>query len=263
MARDDDRLKISAFLITKNEAAKIDACLDSLDWIDEIIVVDDLSVDGTDEICRRRGVRFEQRPFTGFKDQKSYAMSLTTNDWVLEIDADERVSPEMQESILSLTPVDLAVNDCFEFKRLTNFWGKWIRHSSFYPDYKGRLYNKHHGAWSKGNVHERFIPQGTTRRLAGDIIHDQNLDLLAYLQRTTRYANLSALDLHAQGKRVKWHHVSIRPIYTFIYRYVIRRGYLDGMHGLVISVMGGIGTFLKYMRLYEIQRKLLKVPDAV
>jgi len=259
----DGRPKISAFMITKNEAAKIDACLDSLGWADEIIVVDDLSSDGTDDICRHRGVRIKQRPFTGFKDQKSYAMSLTTHDWVLEIDADERVSPEMKESILSLGPADFASNDCFEFKRLTNFWGKWIRHSSFYPDYKGRLYNKHNGVWSKGNVHERFIPTGTTRRLAGDIIHDQNLDLLTYLQRTARYANLSALDLHAQGKLVKWHHVSIRPFYTFLYRYVVRLGFLDGMHGLVISVMGGIGTFLKYMRLYELQKRLTRFPDDV
>ena len=132
---------VSAFIITFNEAAKIAACLDSLRWVAEIVVVDDNSSDATVEICRGYpNVRVFQHCFTGFKDQKSHAMGLTGNEWVLEIDADERVSPEMRESILALTPADFAAGSCFEFRRLTNFWGKWIRHASLYPDYKGRLF---------------------------------------------------------------------------------------------------------------------------
>ncbi len=248
------RPAISAFIITYNEREKIEECLRSLAWLDEIVVVDDMSSDGTVDVCERYGAKVFQRRFTGFKDQKSHAMSLTSHDWVLEIDADERVSEEMRRSVLALGEDDFAACACFEFPRLTRFWGKWIRHSSFYPDFKGRLYDKRQGAWSEGNVHERFIPRGVTRRLAGDIIHPQDLDLNAYLLRTARYAGMSAADSFQRGKRACWHHVTVRPLYTFIYRYLLRLGFLDGVQGFVIAVMGGIGTFMKYLRLYEMQK---------
>lgn len=246
---------ISAFIITKNEAAKIGECLDSLAFVDEIVVVDDFSSDATLQVCRDRGVSPYQHRFTGFKDQKCHAMGLASHDWVLELDADERVTPEMRDAILALTPEDFQGCDCFEFKRRTRFWGKWIRHASFYPDYKGRLYCRSRGAWSGGNIHERFIVRGATRKLAGDILHPQDLDLYGYVLRTARYADLSAADLFARGKRARWHHVTLRPLSAFFTRYFIRLGVLDGVHGFVISVMGALGTFLKYMRLYEIQKK--------
>lgn len=244
---------ISAFVITKNESAKLADCLTSLNWADEIVVVDDFSTDSTPDICAEAGVSFFQNAFSSFRDQKSLAMSLAANDWVLELDADERVSDEMRNAIQALTPGDYEKFDCFKFKRKTRFWGKWIKHSSFYPDYKARLYCRTRGAWNNANVHERFIPDGLTKKLGGDILHEQDLDLHTYLLRIARYANMSAADYFVNGKRAKWHHVSIRPAFTFIQRYFIRLGFLDGVQGFVISVMGAIGTFLKYMRLYEIQ----------
>lgn len=244
---------ISAFVITKNEAAKIGDCLISLNWVDEVVVVDDFSTDRTLEICSGFGVSYSQNRFSSFKDQKSHAMSLAAHDWVLEVDADERVSEEMRTAIQALTPDDFEQYACFEFKRKTRFWGKWIKHSSFYPDYKARLYCRTRGAWNDANVHERFVPNGRTKKLDGDILHEQDLDLHTYLLRVERYAQMSAADYFARGRRAKWHHVSIRPAFTFFQRYVIRLGFLDGAQGFVISVMGGIGTFLKYMRLYEIQ----------
>ena len=250
---------ISAFIITYNEEAKIEACLESLQWVDEIVVVDDFSTDGTAETCKTfPKVKLIQNRFTGFRDQKSFAMSLTSNDWVLELDADERVSEDMREAIISLSDAELNRFDAFSFCRLTNFWGKWIKHGSFYPDYKIRLYNKKKGAWSDSNIHERFIPNGMTKPIAADIIHDQNHDLKTFINRTIRYSELSALDYQSRGREVKWHQYSLRPIYTFFYRYIIRRGFLDGVHGLVISVMGAIGTFYKYMKLYELQKRLGK-----
>jgi glycosyltransferase involved in cell wall biosynthesis len=241
-------------VITKNESAKLLDCLKSLDWTDEIVVVDDFSTDATPEICKVFGVSFHQHPFSSFRDQKSHAMSLATNSWVLELDADERVSDEMKRAIQTLTPNEYEKYDCFEFKRKTRFWGKWIRHSSFYPDYKGRLYCRTRGKWNNANVHESFIPNGATKKLAGDILHEQDLDLHTYLLRVARYADMSAADYHTNGKRAKWYYVSIRPCVTFIKRYIIRLGFLDGIQGFVISVMGAIGTFIKYMRLYEIQK---------
>ncbi|MBW4055936.1 MAG: glycosyltransferase family 2 protein [Proteobacteria bacterium] len=252
----NDSPKISAFIITKNESAKISDCLLSLKWADEIIVVDDFSTDATPEICRGFGAAFYQHTFSSFRNQKNYAMSLATHEWVLELDADERISDEMRNSILALTADDLNRYDCFAFKRKTRFWGKWIKHSSFYPDYKSRLYCRTRGAWNNASVHERFIPDGNTLKLDGNILHEQDLDLLTYLQRIARYANMSATDYFANGRRAKWHHVSIRPVTTFSHRYFIRLGFLDGVQGFVISVMGALGTFIKYMRLYEIQNKL-------
>lgn len=246
---------ISAFVITKNEAAKIGDCLASLSWVDEIVVVDDFSSDATPEICRSHGISFYQNKFTGFKDQKSHAMSLTSHDWVLEIDADERVSAEMKEAILQVSPEEYAGYSCFAFKRKTRFWGKWIRRASLYPDYKPRFYRKSDGVWSSGNIHERFIVNGPTKKLAGDILHEQDLDLYTYFLRTARYADLSAADYFARGRRAKWHHVTVRPITTFLYRYLIRLGVLEGVHGFVISAMGALSTFMKYMKLYEIQKR--------
>ena len=172
-------------------------------------------------------------------------MSLATNDWVLELDADERVSADMRRAIQALTADDYVKYDAFAFKRKTRFWGKWIKHSAFYPDYKSRLYCRTRGRWNHVNVHERFIPNGLTRRLDGDILHEQDLDLHTYLLRVARYANMSAADGFANGKQAKWHQVSVRPATAFFYRYFIRLGFLDGIQGFVISVMAAIGTFLE------------------
>lgn len=248
-----EKPSISAYVITKNESAKLGDCLRSLNWADEIVVVDDFSTDGTAEICKEFRVSFHQHTFSSFRDQKSHAMSLASHDWVLELDADERVSDEMKHAIAALKADDYERYACFEFKRKTRFWGKWIKHSSFYPDYKARLYCRTRGAWNNANVHERFIPDGLTKKLDGDILHEQDLDLHTYLLRVARYAQMSAADYFESGRRAKWHHVTVRPASAFCQRYFIRLGFLDGVQGFVISVMGAIGTFLKYMRLYEIQ----------
>jgi glycosyltransferase involved in cell wall biosynthesis len=249
-----ERPKISAFIITRNEAERIGDCLASLHWVDEIVVVDDFSTDATQEICHKYNVRFFQHTFTGFKDQKKHAMALTTHDWVLEMDADERVSDQMRESILSLDRKDFDRFCCYKFKRLTRFWWKWIRHASLYPDFKERLYNKCSGVWSDANIHERFITTGITKKLTGDIIHVQDLDISTYFQRTIRYSKMSAEELFRNGKKAHWHHIVIRPPYTFFYRYFIRLGILDGVHGFVISFMGAVGTLMKYSRILELQK---------
>lgn len=248
------RPAISAIVITNENADRIGACLESLRWVDEIVVVDDFSADGTPDLCRRLGAKVVPNRFVDFREQKSLAMSLAANDWVLEIDSDERVSDAMRESILRLTPGDFARHAGFAFPRRTRFWGKWLRFGSMYPDWKERLYDRRRGAWSEGSVHERFVLRGPAKRLPGPILHEQDLDLAEYVARTARYATLSAGDQFLRGKRASWHHVTVRPVYTFVYRYVLRLGVLDGIQGVVVSAMGAVGTFLKYLRLYELQR---------
>jgi glycosyltransferase involved in cell wall biosynthesis len=257
-----EKPRISAFVITKNNGDKIAGCLESLGWADEVIVVDDFSSDETPDICRRfPNVRFSQNTFRGFQEQKIHAMAQTANDWVLKVDADEQITPEMRDSIGALTGDDLREYACFEFKRLTCFWGKWIRHGSFYPDYNPRLFNKHAGAWGGINPHDKFMTRGRTKKLAGDILHFQNWDLYTYACRTALYADISAAEYYKGGRRAHWHQVTLRPLYTFLYRYFFRLGILDGWHGFVISVMGGYGTFLKYMKIFELQHG--KVPKRM
>lgn len=255
------RPAISAFIITKDSVARVGACLESLRWADEIVVVDDFSADGTAEFCRRFGATVVSNRFADFRSQKCLAMSLAANDWVLEIDSDERVSDEMRESILRLAPADFTRHAGFAFPRKTRFWGKWLRFGSMYPDWKERLYDRKRGAWSEGSVHERFVLRGPAKRLPGPIVHEQDLDLAEYLARTARYASLSAADQFRRGKRASWHHCTVRPVYTFLYRYVVRLGVLDGIQGFVVSAMGALGTFIKYLRLCELQRGCA-VPDA-
>ncbi len=249
------RPAISAIVITKECADRVGACLDSLRWADEIVVVDDFSADGTAELCRSLGARVVANRFVDFRAQKSLAMSLAANDWVLEIDSDERVSDAMRESILGLSAGDFARHAGFAFPRRTRFWGKWLRFGSMYPDWKERLYDRRRGAWSEGSVHERFVLRGPAKRLPGPILHEQDLDLADYVARTARYASLSAGDQFRRGRRASWHQYTVRPLYTFLYRYVVRLGVLDGVPGLVVSAMGAVGTFLKYLRLYELQRE--------
>ncbi len=248
---------ISAFVITKNNALKIGACLESLRWADEVVVVDDFSTDGTPDICRGyANVSFSQNDFQGFREQKNQAMKLARNNWLLKIDADERVSDAMRENILALTSSDLTTFSCFEFRRLTSFWDRWIRHASFYPDYCPRLFDRRHGECRGINPHDKFMTTGRTKRLAGDILHFQNWSLDTYASRTVLYSTISAEEYFKLGRRAKWYHATLRPLYTFLYRYFIRLGFLEGRRGFVIAVMGGYGTFVKYMKLYELQNGL-------
>ncbi|MEJ5300845.1 MAG: glycosyltransferase family 2 protein [Thermodesulforhabdaceae bacterium] len=238
---------ISAFVITKNEEKSIEGCLLSLSFLDDVVVVDDFSSDGTEEICRSfSNVRFYKNKFENFTSQKAFAMSLTRHDWVLEIDADERVSDEMKKAILQLSDADLSFYNCFMFRRKTFFCGRWIRHGGFYPDYKGRLYNKNKGRWSALRVHERFIVDPPWRKLPVDILHYQCGDLKAYLLKQIRYSEMSAMDLYERGVRVRWYHYTLRPLYTFLYRYFFRLGLLDGFHGFALATIGSIATWAKY-----------------
>ncbi len=248
------KTKISAIIITKNEAKNIEDCLKSLSFADEIVVVDDFSEDETEEICKRYNARFIKNRFTGFRDQKSFAMNNTVNDWVLEIDADERVSDAMKDAIKSLTEIDYKNFDGFEFRRKNYFRGKWLRFGGQYPDFKLRLYNKKRGRWSENNIHERFIINGSSKKIDADIIHYQDVDLKRLFLKTLRYNQLSAEELFKSGRRASWHNYTIRPLYTFLYRYFFRLGILDGLEGFIISVMGAIGTFAKYMFLKEMER---------
>lgn len=254
MTTNTNRIPISAFIITKNERHNIDDCISSLNFVDEIVVVDDFSTDGTAERCKELGCTVISNQFINFSIQKNFAMKATKYDWVLELDADERISPDLACAIKAISAAEFMQYSGFAFKRLTRFWGKWIRHSSLYPDYKLRLYHKQQGAWTTSRVHEHFKVSGATKRIPHDILHCQDLDLKNYALRTMRYAELSAEDLFERGRQVTWVDF-LRPLHMFVLRYIIRLGFLDGAQGFAIAAMGCFGTFYKYFRLYELNKE--------
>jgi glycosyltransferase involved in cell wall biosynthesis len=250
----NNQVPISAIIITKNNEVKLPDCLASLVWVNEVVVVDDFSSDRTPEICQEYGVRLVQHPFAGFQEQKRHATAIAAHDWILQLDADERVSAEMQAAIQALPPEDFIKFDCFEFRRSNWFWGGWVRYGSLYPDFKPRLFNRQKGAWGGVNPHDKFITSGVTQKIMADILHFQDWDLITYANRTIMYSDISAKEYFKGGKRTAWHHLTVRPVYTFFYRYFVRLAILDGWRGLVVSVMGALGTFVKYSRLYELSR---------
>lgn len=245
-------MKISATIITLNEESNIGDCLKSLDFVDEIIVVDSGSTDRTEEICRAdRRVRFHSMEWLGFGKQKNRAAELAQNEWVFNIDADERVSHELRGSIVA------ADGDSFSGFQVAreNYFGKqWIRHCGWYPDYNLRLYNRSDSRFSEREVHESVICGGRVGRLSGNLIHYSYRNISDYLQRMNRYSSLAAEQMVADGKRSHPLLLPVRPVFTFFKMYVLRGGVLDGYHGFLLSLLYAFYTLCKYAKFKEFVR---------
>ncbi len=242
--------KISAAVITFNEEKNIRDCLESIKWADEIVVVDSRSTDATVSICRQYTNKIEVRDWPGNIEQQTYAASLCSNDWILSIDADERISEELWKEIECLD-LEHAGVDCYLLPRRAFFMGRWINHSSWYPDYKPRLFNRRKGAWGGVSPHGIFVTKGKTKKLKSDILHFIGRDIVQYSNTVIKYADISAASYFSSGKKFKWHQITLRPIYTFLYKYFLRLGFLDGVPGLTIAFLSSYGVFVKYLRLRE------------
>ena len=241
--------KLSAVIITYNETRNIKRCIASLQGIaDEILVVDSFSTDATPSICKGLGVQFHQREWKGYSKQKNYGNGLASNDWILSIDADEALSEELKTSILSEKQGGDRVN--FSFNRLTNYCGKWIRHSGWYPDTKIRMFNRTSDDW-KGEVHEKLtVDPGTVKKLKGDLLHYSYHSVSDHVKRTDKYSTLGAQELFENGKRSSFFKLIFNPWLKFNRMYFLRAGFLDGMAGFTIALITAYGTFLKYIKLY-------------
>lgn len=248
-------MKISAVIITYNEERNIERCLSSLDGlVDEIVVVDSLSTDGTKEICERFDVRFIEHPFEGHIQQKNFTMEQAANDWVLSLDADEALTDELKSSISN---VDLDSHQAFRLKRLTNFCGKWIRHCGWYPDKKTRLWNRTSGRWGGLNPHDRVeMNDGVTvGELDGDLLHYSFYNLSEHTAQIQKFSTLAAQAAFEAGKRSSvFKNIILGPFYTFIKKYFLQAGFLDGYFGFIISINTAYSKFLKYVKLREIQK---------
>jgi glycosyltransferase involved in cell wall biosynthesis len=244
--------QLSAIIITRNEAANIGACLEALGFCDERIVVDCGSSDGTVDIARGKGARAEHHDFSGFGPQKNYALSLATGDWVLSIDADERVTPELAEAIKRAMAEGAA--DGFELPRISSFCGRPMHHSGWFPDYVLRLFRRGKGRFDDALVHERVICDGTVKRLDKPLIHHPVLKLEDALSRMDRYSTASAQALVTSGRRVSFFTGIAHGCFAFCKSYVLRLGILDGAEGFLLAVANAEGSYYRYMKAWLAQR---------
>ncbi len=240
--------RLSAIVITKNEAANIGDCLDTLVFCDERIVVDCGSRDETVAIAQSKGARTVFHEWNGFGPQKNFALSLTKEDWVLSIDADERVSPELAAAIKAAL-VDERV-DGYEFPRLSSFCGRPMRHSGWYPDYVLRLFRSGKARFSDVIVHERVICDGVVGRLSPPLIHHPVLKLEDALSRVDRYSTASATAILASGRRVTFMTGIGHGLASFLRAYVLRAGFLDGAEGFLLAVANAEGSYYRYMKVW-------------
>jgi (heptosyl)LPS beta-1,4-glucosyltransferase len=246
-------MKISATIITLNEEENIAEALETLAWADEIIVVDSESIDRTVEIALRFTDKVITQKWLGYARQKNFATEQATNDWVFNLDADERITPELQRRIETLKQNNNTDAAAFEMPRKVFYLGRWIKYSGWYPDYKIRLYNRTKGCWQGDYVHESVKVEGAVKRLDGDILHYTVRNASEHHLRLDRYTTLAAQEAFEKGKRSSFAKMAFAPFATFIKSYLFKRGFLDGYQGLAIACFAAHYVFLKYIKLWELQ----------
>lgn len=243
---------LAAVVITKNEEGNIAACIEALRWADELIVVDAESVDRTVEIARRYADSVFVRPWPGFGPQKNFAIGHAKSEWILIVDADERVTVPLKEEIVRMISGSTSGGPAgFEVPRRNFFYGRWIRGGGIYPDYQLRLFRRQAGRYDDTLVHERLELIGSVGRLTNPFDHYSITTIRQHLHKIARYTTLAADErLKSRGdisaKQVGFHHVG-----TFLKSYVMRKGYVDGVHGLIVALFAGMYTFLKYAKAWE------------
>lgn len=256
MSPANGNMKISAVIITYNEEDRLPDALASLEGIaDEVVVVDSYSSDRTVGIARAAGANVRQNRFEDYGRQKNFAMAQASHEWVLNLDADERVSPELKRAISDLkektAPPETAA---FAIKRKTFYLGRWMRHSGWYPDRKVRLFRKSAATW-QGRIHEHLAVRGNIDSLAGDILHFTYRDIGDHVRRLERYSSFQAEEIAAQGKNFLYLRLFLLPPSTFLRHYVWKMGFLDGFPGLVIATIQSWGTAMKYLKAIARKRR--------
>ena len=253
----NSRPGLSVCVIACNEELELPRCLDSVAFADELIlVIDAKSTDRSEEIAREHATRVEVRPYEGDIEQKSYATSLATCDWILVIDPDEVARPELAGSIQRVVAAGgEAATSGYELDRLTWYLGRWIRHGDFYPDWTLRLFRRDAFQWAGANPHGRIEVAGTVARLSGELEHYSYRDVADHFDRVQRWSDQAAAALAERGRRAGWVDLVLRPIWRAFRSYVVKRGFLDGVPGLVVACANGLYVFLKYAKLWERARR--------
>ena len=246
--------KLSVVIIAKNEAACIDACIKSVSWADEIIVVDANSTDETASISKMLGAKVHiQKEWLGFGSQKNLALSLASKDWVLSLDADEIVSPSLKDEIqkaIQLNPSTVA----FQIPRSSSYCGQFIKHSGWSPDYVLRLFPREHGRFTDDLVHERVIFNGEIKTLKTPLIHTSYDNLEDVLEKTNRYSTAGASMMHANGKTSFLSKAVFKGLWAFFRTYFLRLGFLDGRMGFILAISNAEATYYKHLKLFLLSK---------
>lgn len=248
------RVKLTVTVITRNEAGHIGEALDSVAWADERLVIDSHSTDDTGAIARARGARVEVRDWPGYSDQKNYAASLASHDWILSLDADERVTPALASEIRAVLAQEPAAPG-YRIPRVTHYLGTWIRTTDWYPDYQLRLYDRRAGRWNGRPVHESVALDGEPGRLSNDLQHYAYRDISHHLATIDRYTTIAARQAFAEGRRAGVWGAVLHAKAAFLRNYLFRRGITQGSVGLVVSILNAYYVFLKFAKLWELARR--------
>lgn len=245
---------LSVAIITWNEEERLRACLESVAWASEIVVVDAESSDKTVAIAREFTDRVWIRPWSGFAAQKNFALDQTTHAWVLSLDADERVTPALRGEVEGVLAAD-GPADGYALARKNFFWGAWVRHGGLYPDWQVRLFRRGRGRFVQHSVHESVSVQGTVGRLTHPLVHESYRNLEEFVQRSNRYSTLAARQWLTGGRRVGLADLILRPLARFVSMYALKGGFLDGWRGLVLAVLYAQYVFLRTAKIWELQRE--------
>jgi glycosyltransferase involved in cell wall biosynthesis len=246
--------KISAVIIARNEAHNIEDAIASLNFASQIVVADSGSRDNTVELARRAGAEVHGIEFDGFGPSKNRALQFCRNEWIFSLDADERVSPELAANILKAVGKDSGP-DGYLVSRLTYFLGKPIRHSGWYPEHILRLFRRGKGQFTERLVHENITLDGTLGQLEGPLYHYSYRDLGSYLDKLQEYSTLSARELYGGGRRFRLTDILLYPPAIFCKMYLLKAGFLDGYHGLLLALLSSFHVLIKYAKLRELSRQ--------
>ena len=244
--------KLSVTIITLNEEDNIRDALESVKWADEIVVVDSGSTDKTVDICKEYTEKLYYNKWPGMNGQKAYAKGLATGDWLLNIDADERVSYQLAEDIKTVLKNGTGLDGYF-IPRKVYYLGRWIEHSGWYPDYKLRLFRRDKGRWAGTDPHDEVVVDGNTGYLRGDIYHFTYRNIEAHMNTMNRFTTVGAAEYEKRGKRSGALDMIIRPPLAFLKKYILKQGFRDGLPGFIIAVSTAYYVFLKYAKLWELK----------
>jgi glycosyltransferase involved in cell wall biosynthesis len=245
--------KISACVITFNEERNIRRCLESVKWCDEIVVVDSFSTDRTVELCKEYTPRVYQNEWLGYIGQKNFIRKMATHPWILFVDADEEVSPELRAEIIAELEKNGEKYCGYQFPRMVNYLGKWIRHGEWYPDMKLRLFLRLKGQSCGQEPHDQIVVQGPVRTLKSPLHHYTYEGIHDHVETMNRFSSITAQEKFRAGDSFYWRDFLFRPGLRFLKAYVVRRGFLDGKRGFLIALVAAFGVCMKYAKLWELR----------